>query len=186
MLASNKSFVYVMKLVGDKYYVGSAKKLTNFCETVTSGFTSLHKPISVVSTIKLENRTDVSYRTIYTLKYMQKYGIDNVRGGGYSEVNITQSSRDFIVHFLSHLPNLSHEDDNNMDVLELYIDGYKHAKLIQNKMYKSYRDLGLDYGELKRRINEYENNSEFLFLDTSSVLTRLKKQRIFGSIPFSK
>lgn len=179
-------FVYVMKLVDNKYYVGSAKKLTNFCETVTSGFTSLYKPISVLSTIELENRSDISYRTIYTLKYMQKYGIDNVRGGGYSEVNITQSSRDFINHFLSHLPNLSDEDDNNMEVLKLYIDGYKNAKLIQNKMYKSYRDLGLDYGELKRRIGEYEDKPEFLFLDTSSILTRSKKQRIFGSIPFNK
>lgn len=187
MSSRNRIIVYVMHLLDNKYYVGMVNKtedLRNICNTVSSKFTNKYKPLSILSSIGLQKKTGISYKTIFTLKYMQKYGIDNVRGGGYSEIEITPSSRENIQHYFSHLPNLCNEPDDNLDVLKLYEDAYTKAKFIQYKLYKCHSEFGLNYGELKRRVSEYENNEEFLQLNTSFHLTRSKKQKIFSDIPF--
>lgn len=79
--------IYVFKCKHDKYYIGKTKDILTRIKQHYDGkgsmWTKLHPPIDIVESI---NDCDKFDEDKYTLKYMEKYGIDNVRGGIYSEV----------------------------------------------------------------------------------------------------
>ncbi len=82
--------IYVLKLTNNKYYVGKTDKSIEdrFGEHVTeygSEWCKLHKPLEVVEVI--ENVDEYDEDKI-TKKYMDVYGIENVRGGSYTMVNL--------------------------------------------------------------------------------------------------
>ena len=86
-------FIYVLQLEEGKYYIG---KTTNpsfilkdhFTQNVSS-WTKKYKPIKVFEFIKdcYENDEDG-----YTIKYMEKYGINNVRGGSFYEIKLSENN----------------------------------------------------------------------------------------------
>jgi cellular nucleic acid-binding protein len=86
--------VYTIELENNKYYVGRSNSpekriLSHFCDN-GSEWTKLHKPIKVISKVKGDNFDEEKY----TLIAMDKYGIDNVRGGSYCKVILTQGEKD--------------------------------------------------------------------------------------------
>jgi len=91
-------YIYVLQLQNDKYYVG---KTTNphfrFDNHFTSNgveWTRLHKPIKILELIP--NCDDYDEEK-YTYKYMDKYGIDNVRGGSSSSVVLDAETKKQLV-----------------------------------------------------------------------------------------
>ncbi len=93
MFTSAKPFnIYVLKLIQDKYYVGkTCKNVLNRFKQHYNGigaqWTKLYKPISILE--HFESR-DKFIEDTWTKKYMDLYGIDNVRGGSYSNVILTE------------------------------------------------------------------------------------------------
>lgn len=95
------SYVYILELEQEKYYVGkSASPLARTGEHLAttlyddkmfggSGWTRMYLPIRIIEIIKSYDEFD---EDIYTLKYMQKYGIDNVRGGSFCELNLPREN----------------------------------------------------------------------------------------------
>jgi predicted GIY-YIG superfamily endonuclease len=96
--------VYVLKLQDEKYYVGIAtdpKK--RFLEHLSQGkgsssWCKKHKAIEIIETIETEyqNMKDATLiEDIYSLKYIEKFGPENVRGGRYigSDSKIKEKSR---------------------------------------------------------------------------------------------
>lgn len=82
---TDKLTLYVLKLEHDKYYVGTTKKpITDrygeHCRGQGSTWTKYHKPVEV---IEIKNNVDSFDEDKYTKMYMKKYGLDNVRGGTY-------------------------------------------------------------------------------------------------------
>lgn len=84
-------FLYVLRLEGDKYYVGQSRNLTErlkkHFEGRGSSWTRLHRPLEVVSTVELGTTswvTAMRAETYLTLDLMKIYGTDNVRGGAYT------------------------------------------------------------------------------------------------------
>lgn len=82
-------FVYVLELEKGKYYVGRTinpnfrlKKHFNYRG---SSWTKKYKPINVIELISDCDNFDEDK---YTLIYMEKYGINNVRGGSFCEVTL--------------------------------------------------------------------------------------------------
>jgi len=77
-------FIYILKLEQNKYYIGKTKDLfTRFDahkKGTASNWTKKYKPIFVDRVIE---RASVFDEDKYTKEYMNKYGIDNVRGGAY-------------------------------------------------------------------------------------------------------
>ena len=79
-----KTNIYVLKLQGNKYYVGKSHDVIGRYQEHMSGkgsaWTKKHKPMSLV-----ESRDGVSplMEDMVTKEYMAKYGIENVRGGAY-------------------------------------------------------------------------------------------------------
>lgn len=86
--------VYVLKCARGKYYVGKTRRqLDDRIEEHIDGdgsiWTSMYKPMEVVETVHNADEFDEDK---YTKKYMAKYGIENVRGGSYSQVDLPSSS----------------------------------------------------------------------------------------------
>jgi cellular nucleic acid-binding protein len=84
--------LYVFELTGGKYYVGKTKDLSRrYQEHVTgcgSTWTATHKPIKMIEVRPLRGEHDENNTT---KDYMKKYGIENVRGGSYTSIDIPSS-----------------------------------------------------------------------------------------------
>ena len=90
--------IYVLKLEGNKYYVGKttnpAYRLDDHFSEGGSVWTQKYKPISIHELRPDRPDTD---EQIVTQEYMKKYGIDNVRGGPWCKISLTQPEKDMIL-----------------------------------------------------------------------------------------
>ncbi len=92
------SYVYVLELEHNKYYVGKTDspitRLTDhFIEENKTAFTSLHKPINIIEIVEGCGKYDEEK---YTLLYMEKYGIENVRGGAFCTPTLSRETVEVI------------------------------------------------------------------------------------------
>jgi hypothetical protein len=81
--------IYILKLQDDKYYVGKTNHLNFRLENHFTGtgsiWTTKYYPIEIVEIIPNCDEFDEDK---YTKQTMMKYGIDNVRGGSYTMVEL--------------------------------------------------------------------------------------------------
>ena len=87
-------FIYILELVQHKYYIGKTKnpqfRLDSHFNSNGSEWTKKYKPIRVVEIIP---NCDDYDEDKYTIKYMEKYGINNVRGGSFCELNLREENK---------------------------------------------------------------------------------------------
>jgi predicted GIY-YIG superfamily endonuclease len=85
--------IYIIKLEKGKYYIGKTRNIEKRYEEHLTGtgseWTKKHKPLSLIKTIKSTSQFDEDK---YVKEYMAKYGIENVRGGTYSNIVLDASS----------------------------------------------------------------------------------------------
>lgn len=87
-----KSFnLYTLLLSSNKFYIGkTSKNVVDRFSVHKKGYgsiwTKLYKPVKILEQFESIDKFEEDK---YTKKYMDKYGIDNVRGGSYSNVNLT-------------------------------------------------------------------------------------------------
>jgi predicted GIY-YIG superfamily endonuclease len=83
-------YIYILKLEGNKYYVGKTtnpdRRFKSHIESSGSSWTTKYPPIKQLKIIRNCDKYDEHK---YTIKYMEKYGIDNVRGASYCRVKLT-------------------------------------------------------------------------------------------------
>jgi len=86
--------IYALELESNKYYIGQTHRGT--CANIRfqehksgngSEWTRLYKPISILETYESESLFE---EDILTKKYMIKYGIENVRGGSYTKIDLDE------------------------------------------------------------------------------------------------
>jgi hypothetical protein len=86
-------FIYILELENNKYYVGRTTnpdfRLKQHFNTNGSQWTKKYKPISVLEIIPNCDNFDEDK---YTLKYMSDYGINNVRGGSFSQIILDENN----------------------------------------------------------------------------------------------
>ena len=86
-------YIYVLKLKEDKYYVGKTNdplfRIENHMKENGSEWTKLYKPLKL---IELKANCDDYDEDKTTIKYMNKYGINNVRGGSFVSIKLKKSS----------------------------------------------------------------------------------------------
>jgi hypothetical protein len=89
------STIYVLRLVGDRYYVGRTDNLkTRYAQHEAgkgSAWTRKYKPIEIAAQYEASSQFDEDK---YTKMYMDKHGIDRVRGGSYSQVYLSPEQHD--------------------------------------------------------------------------------------------
>jgi len=80
-------FIYILKFEKNKYYIGKTLnpqfRLENHFNNNCSEWTKLYKPLKVLKI--LPNCDDEDK---YTKIYIDKYGIENIRGGVYTYINL--------------------------------------------------------------------------------------------------
>ena len=99
-------FIYTLQLEQKKYYVGKTNnpdfRINDHFNSNGSVWTKMYKPIKVLELI--ENCDDYD-EDKYTRIYMDKYGIDNVRGGSFVSIDLDKSS-------IEHLTKMSNGTNN--------------------------------------------------------------------------
>lgn len=79
-----------MELESSKYYVGKSdvpiQRVEDHNDSKGSTFTKKYKPIRLIELIP---DCDTFDEDKYTLKYMQKYGMNNVRGGSFCQIKLS-------------------------------------------------------------------------------------------------
>tara|TARA_B100000902_G_C27237687_1_gene878334 strand:+ start:348 stop:1019 length:672 start_codon:yes stop_codon:yes gene_type:complete len=92
-----KVTIYILKLSENKFYIGRSKKLTERGvrerinqqfqgESMTSAWCKKYPPIEVIDIIYKQNKHDENK---WVKIYMDKYGIENVRGGDYASIELS-------------------------------------------------------------------------------------------------
>jgi len=87
--------IYILKLEGGRYYVGKTDNVMNRYQQHLSGsgsaWTKKYKPISISKIIENASPYDEDR---YVKEYMNIYGIENVRGGSYVQIELTEPQKD--------------------------------------------------------------------------------------------
>ena len=86
-----KNYIYVLQLVEERYYVGRTSNIIRRIEEHFTGngsiYTKQYKPLKVIEVE--EEKTNIDER-IKTLKIMEKYGWEKVRGACWCSLEITK------------------------------------------------------------------------------------------------
>ena len=86
-------FIYALKLEQGKFYIGKTNspqfRLNDHFTKSDTSWTTKYKPIKVVEIISNCDNYDEDK---YTRKYMDKYGINNVRGGSWISIELKNST----------------------------------------------------------------------------------------------
>jgi predicted GIY-YIG superfamily endonuclease len=90
VLIKMKTVSYLLKLVDNKYYVGRTINLEQRMIQHFSGegakWTKKYYPIEILEVNDFLHKWQESFETLVTMK---KYGIENVRGGPWCQINLT-------------------------------------------------------------------------------------------------
>lgn len=83
-------YIYALALENNKYYIGKTNNINNRLNQhqyshLGSEWTKLHNVKELIESYPLETNLD---EDILTKKYMMKYGIENVRGGSYCQIEL--------------------------------------------------------------------------------------------------
>ncbi len=84
-----KNYIYVLKLVEDRYYIGRTsnifRRIQQHFTGVGSVYTKNYKPLKV---IEVEEETTTEDERFKTMSVMEKYGWEKVRGSGWCSLEI--------------------------------------------------------------------------------------------------
>jgi|TARA_Y100000389_G_scaffold133164_1_gene130639 hypothetical protein len=90
-------YIYVLKLQNAKYYVGKTLnpyfRIETHFNSEGSEWTKLYKPVKILEIIKGDDYDEDKYTKIY----MDKYGIDNVRGGSYTSIKLDSETKNQLI-----------------------------------------------------------------------------------------
>ena len=93
-------YIYVLKLIDDKYYVGKTEnydiRLNQHFDFNGSKWTQKYKPLYIEELIPNCDNLDEDK---FTIKYMIKYGIDNVRGGTFCQIILSNDLINILFYF---------------------------------------------------------------------------------------
>jgi predicted GIY-YIG superfamily endonuclease len=100
-------YIYILKLKENKYYIGKTKNIEKrWNDHITgngSGWTKKYKPIYLITTVISTSYFDEDK---YVKEYMSKYGIENVRGGTYSNIDLDDNCISVLKKEIRHSKNL--------------------------------------------------------------------------------
>jgi len=90
-------FIYALQLEQGKYYIGKTNnpqfRFENHFNSNGSEWTKIYKPLKI---LELKPNCDDYDEDKITRQYMDKYGINNVRGGSFVSVNLDKSTLDVL------------------------------------------------------------------------------------------
>lgn len=107
LIKNNMEHIYILKLKEGKYYIGKTKNIekrwNEHLSGEGSGWTKKYKPTFLMKIIVSTSYFDEDK---YVKEYMAKYGIENVRGGTYSNIILDDNSILVLEKEIRHSQNL--------------------------------------------------------------------------------
>lgn len=89
--------IYILKLEDSKYYIGKSENVERRFQDHMNGngsvWTRKYKPIEMERVIRSASSFDEDK---FTKEYMSTYGIDNVRGGSYTTIELSDEQKEFL------------------------------------------------------------------------------------------
>lgn len=98
--------IYCLKLENNKYYLGIGPLNLSDHFDNKIGWTSMYKPVFIMYIKQISVSSEACVHKIL-YKLMAKYGIDNVRGGKYSEIELPHYARKYLYKKIFNLDNIS-------------------------------------------------------------------------------
>lgn len=92
MTSDNTFNIYILKCTNNKYYIGKTKldvekRYSQHLYDKSCVFTTKYPPIEIITTYKTDDSLEENNMT---KKYMILYGIENVRGGSYANLELEE------------------------------------------------------------------------------------------------
>jgi len=153
-------FIYVLQLKENKWYIGKTEtskfRIDTHFDSAGSEFTKKYPPQEIYQIIPECDKYDEDK---YVKKYMDKYGIDNVRGGTYCRLELTSNEKEVIQkelcgandlcflcggdHFVKDCPNNKQlEELEEEELEEEYIIDEELLKTIKKRITSNMSDVG--------------------------------------------
>lgn len=111
--------IYILKLEGNRYYIGYTsdpkKRINEHLNGNGCSFTKKYKPIAVE---KIKYNDDPNKVDKYVIKYMKKFGINNVRGGTYKDEKFSDELKLKLKKELENDPKMIIEVKNMMSTIK--------------------------------------------------------------------
>jgi hypothetical protein len=86
--------IFLLELEHGKFYVGASSDPVKTLEECREGlgpvWTRIHRPLRLQEVIRMAPVSDVDQ---HVRRWMLQYGVENVRGGSWSEVRLTDKER---------------------------------------------------------------------------------------------
>ena len=166
-------YIYILLLKNNKYYVGKPttpnfsinynfnlnnSKWTNNLND--DEWTIKYKPVKVLKVIPDCDNFDEDK---YTIMYMNKYGIENVRGGSFCELNLTLQNKTIIQKMLQTTSDVCFKSDTKEDYI-IESDSYdqnnneineKYVNTFRMKVTVPYWERPENIEKLKERLPDW-------------------------------
>ena len=90
--------IYILKLQNDKYYVGATNNLDKrLREHMNGNGSEWTKRYKMKSLHKLIHNCNTFDEDKYTKQYMNKFGINNVRGGSFCQIELSNEVKNLMI-----------------------------------------------------------------------------------------
>ena len=166
--------IYILSLEQNKYYVGRTTNITarlkHHNNNTGSAWTMKYKPIS---TLIVHNDCDVYDEDKYTIKMMAEYGIDNVRGGSFTQIHLSQNEIEIINKMIN----------NACDIcFNCYMSGHYITRCPYDKMEN--KELLFLRNKMTIMLSKYSDLNNNVAIDTLLKILPLIDPIIFDSLTF--
>lgn len=184
------TFIYVLKCDQEKYYVGKTNKsvIERFGEHINNPgvWTKKYKPIKIIESFESFSEFD---EDTTTLKYMKKYGIDNVRGGTYTQINLPKYQYRTLQNQINHITDRcyrcnksDHYVNNCSEILSYKTNDYKiqikPVRKICGKMEGKWMCIIKQNNKLVKTL--YSNPNEMDVLNTCAQYLKISVNEIIS------
>jgi len=176
-------YLYILQLENDKtlLHISSNNNLDNNylflqCQIIYE-FAKENKPIKIIDVLKLSTLLEADY---YVKRYMLYYGIDNVRGGSYTNNQIQPDVYKFLENELL-LDSI--EIDEDSDIFSQIYYKYSQYNEMQIRKEKDFLKSQLEYMKSKQIFYDSLSNSLKIHNSNSNFSIR---QDIFSELDWIK
>lgn len=154
--------IYILKLKEGKYYIGKTKNIEKRWNEHLSGegsvWTKKYKPTFLMKIIVSTSYFDEDK---YVKEYMAKYGIENVRGGTYSNIVLDDNSILVLEKEIRHSQNLCTRCGRNTHFIkDCYANTNSDGRVIIREAKKNTKKPNVYKANAKKKAKDWSNSDD--------------------------